>query len=70
MWYNSHALMKEYYTYEDIGRVPIRDLINEINYFTPKAKEIMRRQEQARLESELTGKKKMNMPMRNKGNRR
>lgn len=62
MVYNAHTVLKDYWSYEDIYNMPLRDVINEVNYFMPKLREIARRQERDRLEAELSGKKNMKQP--------
>lgn len=42
--------------------MPIRYLIAEVEYITPKLQEIARRQEQDRLRAEMTGKNPVRMP--------
>lgn len=60
--YNAHASLREYYTYEELNNMPIRYLIAEVEYITPKLQEIARRQEQDRLRAEMTGKNPVRMP--------
>lgn len=55
--YNAHTMLKDYYTYEDLNAIPIKDLFSLIEYFKPKLQEIYRRQQQSALEMELQGKK-------------
>jgi len=64
--YNGHQMLRDYWTYEEIQTMPIRGLLDEIDYFTPKLKEIARRQEEERLKAELEGKRNMKRPGRNK----
>lgn len=52
-------MMRDYWSYDDIMSMPIKGLLDQIEYFTPKLKEIARQQEAARLEAELKGKKQM-----------
>ena len=42
--------------------MPIRDVMAEIEYFTPKLRQIARRQEAERLQAELAGKRNMKQP--------
>jgi len=50
-------MLRDYYTFEEITGMPIRGLFDEIEKFQPKLKEIARRQENARLQAELEGKR-------------
>lgn len=59
--YNAHVMLKEYYTFDEITWMPIGGLFREINNFKPKMREIARRQEQARLQAELEGKRKQKL---------
>ena len=43
--------------------MPLRDCIENVEYFMPKMKEIARQQEAERLKSELTGKNNGMKPM-------
>lgn len=58
--------MKDYWSYEDLLWMPLRDCIENVEYFMPKMKEIARQQEAERLKSELTGKRNGMKPMGNK----
>ena len=58
MIYNAHALMKEYYTYDELFEMPLGDLFDELDFFAKKAKEIAQRQAREQAERELTGKQK------------
>lgn len=49
--------MKEMYTYEEVGQIPLRDLFELANFVSTKQKEIVERQQKQMLESELTGSK-------------
>nr|DAR24423.1 MAG TPA: hypothetical protein [Caudoviricetes sp.] len=51
------TVMKEMYTYEEVGQIPLRDLFAYANFLAPKQKEIAMRQQKDMLESELTGNK-------------
>lgn len=62
MVYNAYSMLKDYYSYEQIYHMPLRDLFSNIEYFKPKLKEIARQQEAARLEAELTGKRNNRSP--------
>lgn len=63
MVYNAHSLMKDYWSYEALLWMPLRDCIENVEYFMPKMKEIARQQETERLKSELTGKNNGMKPM-------
>lgn len=62
--YNSHTVLRDYWSYEEISWMPIRDVLDEVAYFTPKLKEIARQQEADRLKAELAGKQNMVKPGR------
>ena len=55
MVYNAHTALKEYWTYEELGNMPLRDLTDELEFFMPKLKEIAERRQAKQLEAELTG---------------
>ena len=57
MIYNAHSMLKDYYTYEDINSIPIKDLLSLIDYFKPKMREIANRQAKESLMLEMQGKK-------------
>jgi hypothetical protein len=67
MVFNAHSVLKDYRSYEEINATPLRDVIEEIAYFTPKLKEIARQQEAERLKAELAGKRNMVKPGRKGG---
>lgn len=50
-------MLQEAWSYQELYSMPIRDLLNEINYIAPKLKEIARQREANRLTDELSGKK-------------
>lgn len=52
--------MKDYWDYNSLYWMPLRDCIEQVEYFMPKMKEIARQQEAERLKSELTGKRNGN----------
>lgn len=56
--YNAHTMMKDYWSYEDITCMPIKNLLDLVRYYTPKLREIAKQQEAARLKAELEGKRK------------
>ena len=56
--YNMFTIMKEMYTYEEVGQIPLRDLFAFASFLSPKQKEIAMRQQKEMLESELTNNKK------------
>nr|DAS76597.1 MAG TPA: hypothetical protein [Caudoviricetes sp.] len=51
------TVMKEMYTYEEVGQIPLRDLFSFANFLAPKQKEIAMRQQKDALEAELAGNK-------------
>lgn len=64
MQYNAHTFLNEYYTFDEIGQMPLKDLVATIEYFKPKMKEITQRQEAERMKMELAGKKNSRRPGR------
>lgn len=64
MVFNAHSVLRDFRSYEDLNNTPLRDIIEEIEYFTPKLNEIARRQEAERLKAELAGKQHMVKPGR------
>ena len=64
MVFNAHSVLRDFRYYEDLNNTPLRDIIEEIEYFTPKLNEIARRQEAERLKAELAGKQHMVKPGR------
>lgn len=55
MIYNAHALMRDYYTYDELMDMPLGHLFDEIDFFAKKAKEIADRQAKDKIENELSG---------------
>ena len=64
MVYNAHSALRDYWTYDEIANMPLRELIAKTEYFTPKLREIMKRQQAEQLNAELSGKKNMKKPGR------
>lgn len=64
--YNANTMLKEAWTYQELASMPIRDLLDEVHYITPKLKEIARQRESERLKAELAGKKQPNNGRRNR----
>lgn len=62
MIYNAHSALRDYWTYDEIANMPLRNVIANIEYFTPKLREIMKRQQAEQLNAELSGKKNMKKP--------
>ena len=62
MVFNAHSVLKDYWSYEELSYMPIRDIIDEVNYFTPKLRQIAKQQETTRLQAELAGKQNMKQP--------
>ena len=54
-------MLKDYYDWDRISWIPIKDLFERFEFFRPKFQEIARRQSQERLEAELM-QKRMNRP--------
>nr|DAO98248.1 MAG TPA: hypothetical protein [Bacteriophage sp.] len=65
MIYNAHTLMKDFWSYNDLYWMPLRDCIEQVEEFMPRMKEIARQQEAERLKSEFTGQKNGMRPMNN-----
>lgn len=55
MVYNAHTALKDYWSYEQLGYMPIRDILDQLDFFLPKLKEISNRQANNRMQAELTG---------------
>ena len=51
-------MLKDYYTFDEVEAMPIRELFAIIEDFKPKFKEIARQKENARLQAELEGKRR------------
>ena len=47
-------MLKDYFSWEELSWMPIKDLMGWISFFQPKFQEIAKRQAQERLEAELT----------------
>lgn len=62
MVYNAHSILRDYWSYEEIYWMPLKNVIAEIEYFTPKLREIAQRQANQQLEAKLTGKRNMKQP--------
>ena len=62
MIYNAHSVLRDYWSYDEIANMPLRDVISETEYFTPKLREIARRQQNEQLHAELAGKRNMKKP--------
>ena len=62
-------MLKDYYTFEDISWIPIKDLLALIEYFKPKMREIASRQAKDSLMLEMQGKKGQIKPVSNKDRR-
>lgn len=58
-------MLKDYNSWEELSWMPIKDLMDRINFFQPKFQEIAKRQAQERLEAELT-QKRMNRVQNNR----
>lgn len=55
--YNAYNVLKDHYPdYEYIGMIPLKDLIQEVDFFTPKLKQIADMRAQQAMEKELMGK--------------
>lgn len=62
MVYNSYTILRDFFDMEALRMTPLKDLIAQVNYYTPKLKEIARQQESDRLKAELAGKQNMVRP--------
>ena len=56
--YNAHTMLKDYYSYEEMSWMPLRNIMENIAKFKPRFKEIARRQQQAQLQQQMEGKRK------------
>ncbi len=54
--YNAYNILKDMYSMEEISIMPLKDLFENINFYTPKLKEISEQRSAANLEAELSGK--------------
>ncbi|MCM1295174.1 MAG: hypothetical protein NC311_06505 [Muribaculaceae bacterium] len=68
--YNAHSMMKDFWTYEDILCMPIKSLLKEVKYFTPKLREIAKQQEAARVKAELEGKQRQKRQQKSRRTKR
>ena len=48
-------MVKDMYTFEEVGQIPLKDLFALAEFIRPKQAEIAARQEKAMLEAEMTG---------------
>lgn len=64
MVYNAHTALREFYPYESLYYMPIKNLMEEVEFITPKLNEIMRRQQADRMKAEMTGSLRMTDPNR------
>lgn len=55
--YNTFNASRDYWSYDEITWMPIKGLLNWIEYLTPKLKAEIKKQEADRLKQELTGKR-------------
>ena len=55
--YNTHSMLKDYYTYEEITWMPLKDLMRQIEIFKPRFREIAQRQQQERMKQEFLQKR-------------
>ena len=51
-------MLKDYFTYDDIREMPIKNLMDWIEFHKPKMAEIAKRQAQERMKAELENKKR------------
>jgi len=58
-------MLKDYNSWEELTWMPIKDLLDRIQFFQPKFKEIADRQAKERLEAELA-QKRMARPSNNR----
>lgn len=64
MVYNAHTALREFYPYESLYYMPIKNLMEEVEFITPKLNEIVRRQQADRMKAEMTGNLRMTDPNR------
>ena len=62
MVYNAHTLLKDFWSYDEIYHMPLRDVIDNVEFFKPKLQEIARQREAETLKNELTGRGKPKKP--------
>ena len=55
--YNAHGMLKDYYAYEQLLWMPLRNIMDKLAEFKPRFQEIARRQQQAQLQQQLEGKR-------------
>lgn len=54
--YNAWQTLKDIYSFDDIGKMPIRDLLELLKYFTPKIKELQEARANKALSDVVNGK--------------
>lgn len=54
---NAHQILSEYFTFDDLYTMPIYQLLDHVNTFLPRMREIARRKQAKQFENELAGKK-------------
>ena len=54
--YNAHTMLKDYYSYQELQWMPLRNLIDKVAEFKPRFQEIARRQQSEMLSQQLFGK--------------
>ena len=55
---NAFRLLNEYFSFDDLMAMPLRDLIDYIEYFSPKMKRIAEEREERRVKAELENKRR------------
>lgn len=54
---NAHQMLSEYFTFEDLNNMPLYQLLEYVNFFMPRMREIARRKQAKQFEAELAGKR-------------
>lgn len=71
--FNIHQMLREYFSYEDLMWMPLRNLFAQVDEFKPRFKRIAAEREKMQVEQELKGKNKINSGQnrsRSRGGRR
>ncbi|MCM1230134.1 MAG: hypothetical protein NC489_08375 [Ruminococcus flavefaciens] len=58
MAYNVHSASRDYWSYEEITMMPIRNVLRWVDYITPKMKEVAKRQATDQMKNDLMGQKR------------
>ena len=58
--FNIHQMLKDYFTYDELMWMPLRNLYSQVDEFKPRFKRIAAEQERMRIDQELKGKNRAN----------